>query len=184
MTHLSHNSPEEMTPLTKTMIRVNHAGEFSAKRIYEGQLTTLTDEKSRLVVKQMAQQEAIHLNHFSHSMTVHDIAPTRFLALWDTLSYGLGALTGALGPKTAMACTVIVEAVIEDHYKTQIERLCNIHPTYEPYLQELITTCLSDEEEHRHIATYHKGEEMPGFSFFKRILTLSLKTAIKLSEKA
>ncbi len=177
---------EQTTPLSslvKGMIRVNHAGEFSAKRIYEGQLSMLQDPHSRALVQHMAAQEAVHLEKFSELCDKHHVPPTKLLPLWDTISYGLGVVSGALGPKAAMACTMAVEEVIETHYENQIKRLQDIQPSYEQTLQNTIGDCLADERDHHNLAKDENAEDLLGFSFLKKSLQVALKVAIGLSER-
>ena len=51
--------------MVERMIRVNHAGEYGAKRIYEGQLSVLADTKEGEVIREMEMAERRHLEKFS-----------------------------------------------------------------------------------------------------------------------
>ena len=104
-------------------IRVNHAGEFGAKRIYEGQIKYLKNDEDLETVKHMYKQELEHLDFFDKELINRDIRPTILMPLWNKLGFALGAITAKMGSKSAMACTVAVEEVIEEHYQLQIEIL-------------------------------------------------------------
>ena len=102
--------------LIASMIRVNHAGEYGAKRIYQGQMKVLKNNKKFETIKTMYEQELIHLKYFQEEVAKRNIRPTVLMPAWHILGFALGAITASLGEKAAMACTVAVEEVIEDHY--------------------------------------------------------------------
>src|SRR4051812_42134290 len=88
------------------MIRVDHAGEYGAKRIYAGQLAVLGKSACAPLLREMADQEQKHLDAFSGMMGRRRIRPTALMPLWHVAGYALGAVTALLGEKAAMACTV------------------------------------------------------------------------------
>ena len=108
-------------------IRVDHAGERGAIKIYEGQLLALNtlykDEELKKTVEEMKVHEKEHCDFFENEIKKRDIKPTRFLPLWDLLGVGLGFGTALLGKKAAMLCTASVEEVIDGHYKSQLDKL-------------------------------------------------------------
>ena len=108
-------------------IRVDHAGERGAIKIYEGQLLALNtlykDEELKKTVEEMKVHEKEHCDFFENEIKKRDIKPTRFLPLWDLLGVGLGFGTALLGKKAAMLCTASVEEVIDEHYQNQIEQI-------------------------------------------------------------
>ena len=101
------------------MIRVNHAGEYGAKRIYAGQLAVLGKSPCGDVLRHMAQQEHVHLDKFADMMAKRRVRPTALMPLWHVAGFALGAVTAFMGEKAAMACTVAVESVIDEHYAAQ-----------------------------------------------------------------
>ena len=105
------------------IIRVNHAGEFGAQQIYHGQMEFLRDEESVATISEMKKQEEKHFEYFKTEMTKRRVRPTILHPLWRVAGYTLGAATALMGKKAAMACTVAVEEVIEEHYQEQIEAL-------------------------------------------------------------
>lgn len=111
------------------LIRVNQAGEYGAKRIYEGQLAVLRgqgDSESKAAlpkVEHMAEQEREHLDYFNNMMVANRVRPTIMAPIWHFGGFMLGAVTAKMGVKAAMACTVAVESVIDEHYAEQLEVL-------------------------------------------------------------
>src|SRR5215471_580117 len=125
------------------MIRVDHAGEFGALRIYEGQLAVLGLEHTpgAAAIRQMAEQEQSHFDVFDEMVKERKVRPTALEPVWRVAGFALGAATALLGEKAAMACTVAVEDVIDEHYRNQIERLGK----NEPELKEAISRFREDE---------------------------------------
>src|SRR5215468_4734811 len=109
------------------MIRVDHAGEFGALRIYEGQLAILSRTNANgadvEAIRQMAAQEQKHFDAFDGMIKDRAVRPTALEPLWRAAGFALGAATALMGEKAAMACTVAVEDVIDEHYSRQIARL-------------------------------------------------------------
>jgi ubiquinone biosynthesis monooxygenase Coq7 len=104
------------------IIRVNQAGEYGAKCIYEGQIAALKKfrDPDVEVIKHMYEQELEHLEYFNKELVDRKIRPTIMQPIWHFGSYALGYVSGKLGVKAAMACTEAVEEVIEKHYNDQI----------------------------------------------------------------
>src|SRR5205823_1600847 len=145
------------------MIRVNHAGEYGAARIYAGQLAVLGKSPSAPVLKEMADQEKKHLEVFSGMMVKRRVRPTALMPLWHLAGYALGAATALLGEKAAMACTVAVESVIDEHYAKQEQAL----PAEEAELKSVVTEFRADEKAHHDTALAQGAEASP----FYHILT-------------
>ena len=161
------------------MIRVNHAGEYGAKRIYAGQLAVLGKSASAATIRHMAEQEEEHLQAFSRMLTARKIRPTILSPLWHVGGFVMGAVTALLGEKAAMACTVAVEAVIDEHYAVQEEKLTD----QEPELKATISTFRADEKEHHDIALHHGAEESPFYNALTSVIKLQTRMAIWLSTR-
>ena len=164
-------------------IRVDHAGERGAIKIYEGQLLALNtfnkDEKLKKLVEEMKIHEEEHSDFFEKEINKRRIKPTRFLKLWDLLGIGLGFGSTILGKKAAMLCTASVEEVIDKHYLNQINQL----GPEEKDLKKKITKFRDDELNHRNIA-YEKGASKKGiYSIMDKIIKTGSKIAINISEK-
>ena len=164
-------------------IRVDHAGERGAVKIYEGQLLALNtfvkDENLKKTIEEMKVHEKEHCDFFENEIKIRNIKPTKFLPLWDLLGIGLGFSSTILGRKAAMLCTASVEEVIDKHYLNQINQL----GTDEKKLKKKIIKFRKDELHHKDIA-YEKGATKKGFySILDKIIKTGSKVAINISEK-
>ena len=164
-------------------IRVDHAGERGAVKIYEGQLlalnTLVKDESLKKVIEEMKVHEKEHCEFFEKEIKKRNIKPTKLLPLWDLLGVGLGFGSTLLGKKAAMLCTASVEEVIDKHYQSQIDQL----DTDEKELKKKIIKFREDELHHKDIA-YEKGATKKGFySILDKVIKTGSKIAINISEK-
>ena len=164
-------------------IRVDHAGERGAVKIYQGQLlalnTIIKDESLKKTIEEMQVHEKEHCEFFENEIKKRNIKPTKFLPLWDLLGMGLGFGSTILGKKAAMLCTASVEEVIDKHYLDQINQL----GPDEKELKKKIIKFREDELDHKDIA-YEKGATKKGFySILDKIIKTGSKIAIKVSEK-
>src|SRR5450432_3889751 len=112
-------------PDIDAMIRVDHAGEYGAVRIYEGQLAVLKGRASEATIRHMAEQEQQHLKAFDTLINQRRVRPTALEPVWRIAGFALGAATALMGEKAAFACTAAVEEAIDEHYASQIEALGN-----------------------------------------------------------
>ena len=164
-------------------IRVDHAGERGAVKIYEGQLlalnTLVKDEGLKKTIEEMKVHEKEHCEFFEKEIKKRGIEPTKFLPLWDLLGIGLGFGSTILGKKAAMLCTASVEEVIDEHYLNQINQLGKD----EKELKKKIIKFREDELHHKNIA-YDKGATKQGlYSIMDKIIKTGSKIAINISEK-
>lgn len=169
---------DERTEVAR-MLRVNHAGEYGAKRIYAGQLAVLGKTPEAAVIKHMADQEQVHLEAFSKLMAERRVRPTVFMPLWHVAGYVLGAATALLGGKAAHACTVAVESVIDEHYAGQERRLDD----RESELKKVIQQFRADEKEHHDTALAHGAEASPFYHILRTAIVYQTKLAIWLSTR-
>jgi 3-demethoxyubiquinol 3-hydroxylase len=165
------------------MIRVDHAGEFGALRIYAGQLAVLARkpgaEADVQAIREMAAQEQKHFDIFDAMVKERGVRPTLLEPVWRTAGFALGAATALLGEKAAMACTVAVEDVIDEHYAGQIERL----DESEPELKNTIQKFHADECAHRDEALHRGAQQAPAYPLLSAAIRLSCRMAIALSER-
>ena len=164
-------------------IRVDHAGERGAVKIYEGQLLALNtfvkDENLKKTIEKMKVHEKEHCDFFENEIKKRNIQPTKFLPLWDLLGVGLGFSSTLLGKKAAMLCTASVEEVIDKHYLNQINQL----DISEKDLKKKITKFRQDEIDHKDIA-YDEGATKKGpYFLLDKIIKTGSKIAINISEK-
>ena len=162
------------------MIRVNHAGEFGAKRIYEGQLKYTKGIDDKLLIKHMLEQEMVHLRYFEAKI-ISGSRPTLLLGLWYVGGYLLGSISSRLGNKTAMLVTESVEEVIEQHYQQQID--CLSRSQDHPELLAAIRQFLQDETDHKHLAVKHESQNANFASIVSKIVKVICRSAIALSQK-
>ena len=164
-------------------IRVDHAGERGAIKIYEGQLlalnTVIKDEELKKKIEEMKIHEKEHADYFENEIKKRRIKPTKFLPLWDLLGVGLGFGSTILGKKAAMLCTASVEEVIDEHYQNQINQI----ESDEKELRNKIIKFREDELNHKDIA-YNEGATKQGlYSLLDKIIKTGSKIAINISEK-
>ena len=169
--------------LVEEFIRVDHAGERGAIKIYEGQLLALNtfvkNDELKKIIEEMKEHEKEHCDYFENEIKKRNIKPTKFLPLWDILGVGLGFGSTILGKKAAMLCTASVEEVIDEHYSNQIKELKND----EKKLKEKIIKFREDELHHKDIA-YKEGATKKGvYSILDKIIKTGSKIAINISEK-
>ncbi len=165
--------------LIARIIRVDHAGEYGARRIYEGQLSVLGQTPSGPVIARMHEQEARHLEAFETLIADRRVRPTALQPVWHFAGVALGAATALLGEKAAMACTVAVEEVIDEHYARQIERLGED----EAELRAALEDFRADELEHRDTGLAHGAGEAPGYEVLSAAIKTGSRLAIWLSER-
>ncbi|PZW51144.1 ubiquinone biosynthesis monooxygenase Coq7 [Humitalea rosea] len=160
-------------------IRVDHAGEYGAQRIYAGQLSVLKDGRHGPILRHMQAQEQEHLDTFSRLIAERRVRPTVLLPFWHVAGFALGAVTAMMGERAAMACTVAVEESIDDHYGAQLDRL---GPDEAP-LRAHIEKFRAEEQEHRDIGLANEAELTPGYKLLSAAIKVGCRIAIRASER-
>ena len=173
--------PGDLSPKARTerMLRVDHAGEYGAVRIYQGQMSVLGNSAKAPVLKHMLEQEEEHLAAFNTLVAERRVRPTALLPIWHVAGFALGAGTALLGERAAMACTVAVEEVINEHYAGQVADLGED----EPELRDTFETFRAEELEHRDTALAHDAEQAPGYEVLTGAIKTASRFAIWLSER-
>ncbi len=161
------------------IVRVDHAGEYGAARIYAGQLAVLGRRESAPVLREMQAQEQEHLDRFAELIHRRRVRPTAMLPLWHLAGFALGAATAALGERAAMACTVAVEEAIDAHYASQIDALDDS----EAELRGTLTNFRDEELQHRDTALAHGAEQAPGYRLLSAAIKAGCRVAIRISER-
>ena len=166
------------------IIRVDHAGEYGAKRIYEGQLAILGDSTDGDMLREMAVTEERHLATFEKILVNRRVRPTALMPLWQVVGFALGASTALLGREAAMACTVAIEEVIEEHYADQLAQLDTLsEKDAEPELTKIIDEFRTEEIEHRDTALANEAQQAPGHPILSSAIKTGSRLAIWLSER-
>lgn len=163
----------------KSILRVDHAGEYGATRIYAGQRYVLGGSDPTL--KHMAEQEQEHLRIFNQLMIKHRVRPSILQPIWYVGGFAMGALTAALGRQSAHACTIAVESVIEDHYGKQLSDFESTSQNQE--IKETILQCQADEVEHKNQAQSQGGRDAKGFNVISTIIKTIVKFSIVVAKK-
>ena len=162
------------------IIRVDHAGEYGATRIYDGQIAVFgKNSKIGKTIQHMADQEQEHIQKFEELIVKNRVRPTALIPVWNVAGYALGVSTALLGEKAAMACTVAVETVIGNHYGEQLSLL----EDDQKELKKTIKKFKADELEHHDIGIAHDAEKTPGYKVLSKVIELGCKTAIEISKK-
>ena len=161
------------------MIRVDHAGEYGAARIYEGQLAVLGRGRHGDTLRHMLEQEEHHRETFAGIVADRRVRPTALLPLWHVAGFALGAVTALIGERGAMACTVAVEEAIDEHYAQQASSLDDD----DSGLRATIETFRAEELEHRDIGLANEAELAPAYKLMSAVIKLGCKVAIAVSER-
>jgi len=168
------------------MLRVDHAGEYGAIRIYQGQLAVLGKTSVAPVLQEMHDQEKEHLATFNQLLPKYRVRPTVMLPLWDLAGFMLGAGTALLGKEGAMACTVAVESVIGEHYNSQIRALMTDGedgPQKHKDLLKILKKFRDEELEHHDTGLELDAEKAPAYELLSAAIKVGCKGAIWVSEK-
>jgi len=173
--------PGDPTPRARVarMIRVDHAGEYGATRIYAGQRAVLGRGAMGEKLRHMQEQEEAHLKTFSELLAHRHVRPTALLPIWHFAGFALGTVTASLGERAAMACTVAVEDAIEAHYAGQEAALGED----EAELRKTLATFRAEEREHRDIGLAHGAAQTPGYRLLYGLINTGCRVAIALSER-
>jgi ubiquinone biosynthesis monooxygenase Coq7 len=162
------------------IIRVDHAGEYAAKVIYQTQIRNTRSDENKKVLQEMLEQEMEHLKFFNQQIVARKVRPTAFMPLWHFLSWGLGKASASLGSKHTMLATDAVEEVIQEHYKEQLEVLENFN---EPELKEKITQFRQEEIHHQSVARNRLSNFSSSDSAFEKIIKAGCRIAIAISKR-
>ncbi len=166
------------------MLRVDHAGEVGATRIYAGQLAVLGHRPVGRTIRHMAAQERAHKAEFDRLLGLHKVRPTVLAPVWNAAGFALGAATALMGERAAMACTVAVEEVIGEHYAAQVARLEDIgEGDDDAAIATTIAQFRDDELEHRDTGLAHDAEGTPGYGLLSAAIKRGCRSAIWLAER-
>ncbi|XP_055953451.1 5-demethoxyubiquinone hydroxylase, mitochondrial-like isoform X1 [Argiope bruennichi] len=169
--------------LQDKILRVDHAGEFGADRIYAGQMAVLGQTNVGSVIKEMWDQEKDHLKKFEELLPKYRARPSMLLPIWNVAGFVLGAGTALLGKESAMACTVAVEEVIADHYNRQIRDLIADDPVKNKELLDILKKFRDDEQHHHDTGLAHDAPKAPFYKYLTQTIKVGCFGAIWLAER-
>lgn len=161
------------------MVRVDHAGEFGAKRIYQGQISVMGKGRHGNTLRHMAEQEMVHLRYFEEQLVERNVRPTLLQPFWHLAGYAVGAGTALLSERAAMACTVAVEEVIDQHYQEQLDELGEA----EPELAGAIKRFQAEEVEHRDIGLANGAEQAVAYPVLSGAIRVGTRAVIWVAER-
>ncbi|XP_055389520.1 5-demethoxyubiquinone hydroxylase, mitochondrial [Condylostylus longicornis] len=164
------------------IIRVDHAGELGADRIYAGQMAILGNTPAGKTIQHMWEQEQGHRKRFEELINEYRVRPTVMTPIWNVAGFVLGAGTALMGEKAAMACTVAVETVIVEHYNDQLRQIME-SPDPDKKLLEVITKFRDEEQEHHDTGIDHGAEQAPFYKYLTEVIKFGCKAAIEISKK-
>lgn len=165
---------------TRSMVRVDQAGEYGATRIYAGQLAVMGDRTpAARMIAGMASQEERHRAFFDAMIARRGVRPTALQPFWDVAGFALGAVTAAIGPEAAMACTAAIETEIDLHYQQQLEEL----GSGDPELAEAVAKFRDEELDHRDTALAHGAESAPAYPLLSGLIRAGCRAAIAVSKR-
>ncbi|OQR70471.1 ubiquinone biosynthesis protein [Tropilaelaps mercedesae] len=165
------------------IIRVNHAGEFGADRIYAGQMAVLGNTDAGRVVRDMWEQEKNHLRMFKKLVDQHGVRQTALMPFWSVAGFTLGAGSALMGKEMAMACTIAVESIIIEHYNDQIKQLTDDDPIQNEELLNVLTRCRDDEEHHHDLGVAHQGMDAPIYNIASCLIKMGCRLAIATAKR-
>lgn len=173
--------PGDPTPRERLarIVRVDHAGEYGAKRIYEGQIAVIGKGRHGKTLRHMAEQELEHLHYFEKQLNRRQVRPTLLQPLWHVTGFLLGAGTALIGERAAMACTVAVEEVIEGHYEEQLKHLGG----EERELKDSILRFQAEEVAHRDIGLANEAEQAPAYPVLSAAIKAGTRAVIWVAER-
>lgn len=171
------SKPDPNAETLEQMLRVDHAGEYGANRIYEGQLKILGKTAIAPTLRHMLEQEQEHLKKFDELLVKNKTRPSALIPLWHVAGLALGVGSALLGEKAAMACTVAIEETIDEHYRKQLDVI------EDEELKKTISKFRDEEIEHRDTGLHHNAKDMPGYALFTGIIKTGAKASIWLAKK-
>ena len=172
--------PGDRREAVDTMVRVDQAGEYGATRIYAGQLAVMGDRiPAARTIAGMAAQEEHHRAFFDAMIARRGVRPTALQPFWQIAGFALGAVTAALGPNAAMACTAAVETEIDRHYQAQLDELGDS----DPELRDAVARFRDEELEHKDAAIAYGAENLIGYPLLSGVIRMGCRAAIALSKR-
>uniref|UniRef100_A0A7E4UTS1 5-demethoxyubiquinone hydroxylase, mitochondrial n=1 Tax=Panagrellus redivivus TaxID=6233 RepID=A0A7E4UTS1_PANRE len=169
--------------LIEKIIRVDHAGELGADRIYAGQMAVMKGSSIASIIQHMWDEEKEHLDTMERLCAKHEVPPTVFAPIFSVAAYALGVGTALMGKEGAMACTVAVEELIGKHYNDQIKELIDDDPTAHADLLKTLTRLRDEEMEHHETGVVNDGPKAPLFDALKFAIQTGCKGAIWAAER-
>jgi len=182
ITYYTADPNRKRRDMIDTIIRVDHAGEYGAQRIYDGQLSVLRYTRLGGIIDEMREQELDHLRRLNRLVVERRVRPTLLMPLWNITGYMLGYVSALLGHEAAMACTVAVENVITEHYNDQLRELSDKNIDDED-VRYMVRKHRDDEEEHADIGIEYDAEHTPMYSTYTQAIGTACRAAVYVAQR-
>jgi 3-demethoxyubiquinol 3-hydroxylase len=138
------------------ILRLDHAGEYGAIRIYSAQLLIARIFYKDIVSKleEMIAHEKEHHKTFSALLLARSMKSFYVLGLWAIGGFLMGLFTALLGRKAIWVCTDAVETTVLDHLEWQLaflkENDLEVHAA--------VLSIITDEQEHQEFGRNHGSD--------------------------
>ena len=161
------------------IVRVNHAGEFGAIRIYSAQILVAKRFWPGCVpsLSEMLGHERTHCAAFRAAMPARQSRPCRVMQFWSWGGWLLGFVTALLGPQGIWVCTAAVEAAVHRHLDDQLFFLAN----RDRDLHGIILAIREEELAHLHHAEEQLKSPGPALNFLRSLISIATEVLIWLS---
>jgi 3-demethoxyubiquinol 3-hydroxylase len=142
-------SPRDALTVAR-IVKVNHAGEYGAIRIYTAQIGVSSWRYPEAVpaLADMLEHEKQHCAAFYGAMPARHARPCRVMRLWSYGGWLLGFITALFGRQAIWVCTAAVEAAVHRHLDDQLAFLAG----RDSELHGIISAIREEELSHLHYA--------------------------------
>lgn len=153
-------SSDEIPELTITearhvsgLMRINHTGEVCAQGLYHGQAFAAKDSGVKQAMQQSAEEEVDHLVWCETRLSELGSHASVFTPLWYGMSFGLGAVAGAISNEFSLGFVAETEAQVSEHLQEHIKQL----PEHDQRSKEILAQMDKEELHHRELALASGG---------------------------
>ena len=153
-------SSDEIPELTITearhvsgLMRINHTGEVCAQGLYHGQAFAAKDSGVKQAMQQSAEEEVDHLVWCETRLSELGSHASVFTPLWYSMSFGLGAVAGAISNEFSLGFVAETEAQVSEHLQDHIKQL----PENDQRSKEILAQMDKEELHHRELALASGG---------------------------
>ena len=138
------------------LMRINHTGEVCAQGLYHGQASSAKDDGVKQAMQQSAAEEVDHLVWCETRLQELGSHPSIFTPLWYGMSFGLGAVAGAISNEFSLGFVAETEAQVSEHLQDHIGQL----PAQDKRSREILAQMDIEELHHRELALENGGAEL------------------------
>jgi ubiquinone biosynthesis monooxygenase Coq7 len=139
------------------LMRINHTGEVCAQALYQGQALTAKLPEVREAMEEAAAEEIDHLVWCEDRITQLGSHTSVLNPAFYGLSFGIGALAGAVSDKISLGFVAETERQVCKHLSEHMTSL----PTQDDKSKAILLQMLDDEAKHATAAIDAGGYEFP-----------------------